>query len=694
MNSVMRCHNCFKHNLAGVIFFLLLITHGDMYGIMVGSDTAVAIEPFYAFQQTATNNMMLGFAATATVGFALATSNTCTWNAFFPTGSTIYLNGGTLNLSEDIIFSSNASIYNSGTINANNRAIIFENESSSTIPKNTTALSFINSQNAVGAVYSVDWSSDNLYVAAGTVWQPSGYELRVYSFNGVALTLVADIHPTNPVPGNLYELAWSPMGGPPYYLAVATANDLRAFQFTPTSGLVQTGVYLNGPAFQAVSWHPSGNIIAAGVNISPYITVCSLSPTGSLSVIATYASGGIARGALSFDYTGSYLAAGISGSGTALQVLSWNVTTSTLSGAASVSFGSSVYSVAWSPDGTLLAVGLPNQLQIYSFNRTTPSLTQIPSYTVSGFSSYINSISWSPDGSFIAIGVSGNNVFQLFAVNRTAQQLSLLAQYSLASYPYQIKYSSNEAFIATADNFDNVSVFDFSLTNTMIFANAAIQISGDTYLKVPLIFQGTSVLDGHNCALYLGNTGSITVASGASLLLKNVNIYNVAGTNINCLDNTGTLSFYNVTWSQDSDVTFTQGQLAIVGSLVMTGNHRFIYESDQTSTIYDLGNWYFDNGMTFSYAPLHGENNLIAFQDNQSILYLYGTTLYASSTGLRFTDGCLKIEGQCQFISDATIEANGIWIGDGNPSDDVTLKILPESGIITGSGYVSYGNTY
>ncbi len=690
MNSVMRCHNCFR----AYFILLLLFSPINSLGYVVGSNTAMQIEPFYAFPQTATNNMMLGFASTVTAGFALAMSNTCTWNAFFPTGSTIYLNGGTLNLSEDLIVSSNASIYNSGTINANNRAIIFENELSSTIPINNSAgLSLINSQNALNVVYTVDWSSDNLYVAAGTAWQSTGSELRVYSFNGSAFTLAADIHPINPVPGNLYDLAWSSAGGPPYYLAVATANDLRAFQFTPTSGLVQTGIQYNGPAFHAVSWHPSGTIVAGGAFTLPYVAVFSLSTSGALSVISTYTSGGgVVSDALSFDYTGSYLAVGTNVSGQQLQLFSWNGTSLTL--ITSANTGGTVYGLTWSPDGTLIAIGLANQLQIYGFNRTTQSLTQIPSYTVSGFSSFINSISWSSDGNFIALTVYASDVFQLFAVNRTAQQLSLTASYTLSNAANQIKYSSNDAFIATGDNANNVSAFDFSLANTITFANAAIQISGDTYLNVPFIFQGTSVLDGHNCGLYLGSAGSITVASGASLLLKNVNIYNVARTNINCLDNTGTLSFYNVTWSQDADVTFTQGQLAIIGDLIMAGNHRFIYESDQVSTIYDLGMWYFDNGMTFSYAPLHGENNLISFQDNQSILYLNGTTLYAPSTGLRFTNGCLKIEGQCQFINTATSQANGIWIGDGTPADNVTLKILPESGIITGSGYVSYGNTY
>ena len=50
------------------------------------------------------------------------------------------------------------------------------------------------------------------------------------------------------------------------------------------------------------------------------------------------------------------------------------------------------------------------------------------------------------------------------------------------------------------------------------------------------------------------------------------------------------------------------------------------------------------------------------------------------------------IEGQCPFVSAATTQTNGIWIGNGNPADDIKVKVLPESGIITENGYVSYGN--
>ena len=136
-----------------------------------------------------------------------------------------------------------------------------------------------------------------------------------------------------------------------------------------------------------------------------------------------------------------------------------------------------------------------------------------------------------------------------------------------------------------------------------------------------------------------------------------------------------------------------QGQLAIIGDCTMTGTGAFIYSSSQTSTIFHGAQWYFDSGMTFSYFPQSGSNNLINFADSTAQLYLYETALYAQSAGLQLTQGTVTIDGLCPFYSYATTTSNGILIGDGSSSaNNVNLMILPESGIDAGSGYVVYQN--
>ena len=125
----------------------------------------------------------------------------------------------------------------------------------------------------------------------------------------------------------------------------------------------------------------------------------------------------------------------------------------------------------------------------------------------------------------------------------------------------------------------------------------------------------------------------------------------------------------------------------------MTGTGTFIYSSSQMSTIFHGAQWYFDRGMTFSYFPQNGANNLINFADSTAQLYLYETALYAQSNGLQLAKGTVTIDGFCPFYSYASTQSSGILIGDGltNPNN-VNLMVLPESGIDVGSGYVVYQN--
>ncbi len=673
------------------IFIILLIPHVDLHAVSYGSNTAVALESFVQFPQTDTNNLMLGFGTFAN-GFALASQNTtCTWNDFFSVGGPIFLNGGTLFLHEDLIFNASAQIGNAGTIYANNHAIILENEQTWTMPlaSNTFCPVYVTSPINNYVCRSIGWSYDDNYLLTKIT---TG--LFVFQFTGVTL-IGPEINYLGCVGGGVS--VWHPNQ---YYIALGNGQssyELQVGIFNPSAKTFTITTSVNEQStVNWVDWNASGTYLLESRVNQPTIKIYSFNATGSSLSLVTSKSGypvGTSNNA-AWNADNSYFA--IASTGTVgLSIYSFDGVN--INEVKSVTTALTPCCIDWSHTNSYIAVEFssgspnPNWLAIYQF--TPPAtLTMVSSYTA--LQSTSGPLAWSKDGTKLAAGYSPTNV-AVFSFNPVSAALTLIYSYPLQFVLNCCAWSHSSGYLSTGENNnDKITIFSACNQNNVTFNinNAALQFLSNTYLNAPLIFQGISVLDGHNCALYLGGTGSISVASGSSLLLKNITIYNVAGTNISCVDNTATLSCYNVTWSQDSDVTFTQGQLAIIGELIMTGSHRFIYESDQVSTIYDLGNWYFDNGMTFSYAPFHGENNLIAFQDNQSILYLYGTTLYVSSTGLRFTNGCLTIAGQCQFTSDATTETNGIWIGDGNPSDDVKLKILPESGIITGSGYVSYRN--
>lgn len=230
------------------------------------------------------------------------------------------------------------------------------------------------------------------------------------------------------------------------------------------------------------------------------------------------------------------------------------------------------------------------------------------------------------------------------------------------------------------------------LPGALYINNANITFNAFTQLQAPLYFTGVCTLDGQGYTMNLGS-GSINVTDGSSLLIQNMTIKGLSNSNIVCLDSQATVSFDQVTCQLSANYTFSQGQLALIGDTFMTGTYAFIYTTTKQSTIYSGATWYFDSGMTFSYIPASGATNLLNFQNSEATLYFYETSLYAPSTGLSLTKGTLTVQGNCPVYSDALSAANGIILGDGvTTSSDMSLNILPESGLQIVSGYLVNNN--
>jgi len=657
-----------------------------------GSITVPSREVFQSISGAPNN--ILGFAGMYN-GFMLAGATTAVnFKSYLPVGTTMILNGGTVSLATDLFLDSNLIIGSSGNFTGNNHTIEFAPHDQTILLPYVGQMNQLNSKNAGASARVVNWSPDGQYVAVGTVSQTgSNPELRIYSFNGLSLTLTASAH----FGQHIYDLAWNPVLNPPsYYLAVASYNALYAYKFTPPSTLVATSTLGTNTVWYAVAWHPLGNALATSrFDTTNQIMIFDFS-TGTLTAKTTYAfpsNLSMNTRALAFDHTGSYLAAGFYSNSYLLQVLSWNGTSLVSTTSASPSYG--VNTVAWSPDNSLIVIGLnggSNTLQAYRFNRNLNSLTLLPSY-LAGETVAVNSIDWSPDGRTLAVGNSGASNFglQLFAVNPAAQRLLMANEYPLAATTYEARWSPNGAYVATSDSASNVTIFNF-LPGAMTLSNANVVFNSPVQLRGPISFSGACIVDGNGYTLDL-NSNSISVAAGASLLFRNIVLENISGTNLQCLDSAATISFDNAVCILNNNMTFTLGQLAVIGDCTMTGTGIFIYQTNLQSTIFPSATWYFDRGMTFSYYPTGGSNNRINFADSTAQLYLYETALFAKSAGLQLTKGTVSIDGQCPFYSEATTSTGGIVFGDNLSSgNDVNLKIMPESIVDVRSGYVVYQN--
>ncbi|MFC1854876.1 WD40 repeat domain-containing protein, partial [Candidatus Dependentiae bacterium] len=185
-------------------------------------------------------------------------------------------------------------------------------------------------------VYSIDWHPDGTYLAlGGVVGNPDAYEVKVYSFNGSAFTLLTN---GKAVHGAwVYSVAWSPDGN---YLAVGgddgTGNyDVRVYDFTPGTQTIAVKTGCNkdhGGIVREIRWHPTGNFLAVG----------GTSGIGSYTVRV-----------YSFD-------------GTNLTELS----------GCNKDHGATVYGIDWTDDGNTLAVvgGLGTDSlygRLYTFNGST-----------------------------------------------------------------------------------------------------------------------------------------------------------------------------------------------------------------------------------------------------------------------------------------------------------------------------------
>jgi hypothetical protein len=226
----------------------------------------------------------------------------------------------------------------------------------------------------------------------------------------------------------------------------------------------------------------------------------------------------------------------------------------------------------------------------------------------------------------------------------------------------------------------------------MTINNTRVMCGSDISLNGTLQFGGNCVFDLQGKKIYC-SSGSIVAAAGASLLIKDGIVQGVHNGTLLCADSLATLSLSNVTIIQDANYSFTQGNLVILDSVVMTGSSRFVYQSSNPCTIASYSEWYFDSGMTFSYAPSSNSRDLIVMQDRSSVLSFNTTTLAATTTGLRLTKGTLRVDGTCQIVSDATVAAQAISLGDGtDASNDIAVQLLAESGFYVTSGFVVYNN--
>lgn len=110
-----------------IFFYVLLVFFfsSSTQCIIIGSETAVSVQPLASFPASDTDNTMLGFGWFKN-GFGLQDSTTtCTFNSVYPVSGSVDMGGGTLTLLQDLIFHNVTTLNGMGNIIGNNCALDF-----------------------------------------------------------------------------------------------------------------------------------------------------------------------------------------------------------------------------------------------------------------------------------------------------------------------------------------------------------------------------------------------------------------------------------------------------------------------------------------------------------------------------------------------------------------------------------------
>lgn len=689
--------NSFLHRVLRKICIFFVITIGaylffnsQACAVIVGSKTSASAQTFTIFPGTDSNNTILGYSRFED-GFMLEGATTsCTYEGYMPVSGTIHLNKGRLTLKRDLVLSGVSSFLTPGRIEANSFALElpkhlpdFNFPEFNGFTLNTTASYHLGTHAVAPDALSLDWAMNSDYIAVGMRSVPAR-ELRVLYFNGTTLTATVDAE----IGRDVSCVRWHPTKR---YLAAAlpagAGNEFIVYEHKVHNGTLATlsGAGSSGDG-RAVAWHPSGLFLVVGstdtlTRLQSY-PVSTAGVLGSVGTPSTLPTKSVCRNALSFSPGGNQIVVGVENDSTTnmSELLLYNFNGS-LTLSTSLDIGSHVFAVDWNPTGSYIAAGLAkgsNNIRIYDAS-TAGKIREVTTARVN--ESYaVNSVSWDKTGTYLAVGTAPKSVgspeFALYYFNKQNKTLSLLSSSETQDDIFSIRWSPSNAYIArehqpVTSGPHMVYVHGMASDPTpLVFKNGSIVCNSDVILKAPLHFIGTCKINGRGKRIVFQSNSGFVVRPGASVLFEDVQFQNVFPTSIRCLDDSGTVTLSNCSLYLTNDYTFSRGSILFKEDVTVAGTNKFNYTTRLTSTLATLSRLFFNNNMTFSYAPLRANRTLIKMTDATSRLLLDGCTLYSTRTGLTLSGGTLIIDNKVTISSEAKYDAESMQL-----SSDLNIVI-------------------
>lgn len=674
----------------------ICFTGQNISPLIVGSKTSPSSQAFTIFPSIDTNNTLLGF-STFEQGFMLEDSATsCTYNNYMPVSGVVDLRDAKLYLNKDFFLTNTFSQITSGQIFGNSYSFELPRSSSDfNLPtgscfhvKKLSSIAFSND------CTSVDWSINDDYVAGVALDSPD-YELKIAYFDGATLTLTLQEYQTR----DAYAVRWHPTKR---YLAMSRSsgfgNEIIVYEHKVHNGTLATisGASVSGNV-NAFAWHPSGSYLIAGTSLtSGEIITYSASSTGVLSAgAATNLSPdrAVSRNALSFAPGGNKLVAGVVNNATTgaaeLLVYSFN---GSLTLTTSAEVGYTVLGVDWSPTGSYIAAGLmggTTNLRIYDASSSVVLEVQSARQNISDA---LYSVQWDNTGTFLLVGMynTGSTSPKLetlvYKFDKAAKTLTPIYNEYTYDLIYAARWSRSNNYWARG-YYDQSAVDQMivqkstypglgSGTNAacpLIFDTTSLICNSDISVMAPVQFSGNCKVNGRGKRIYFKNGGSFLVRPNSNLMLEDLELKGIKGSNLSNLMSNGSITLRNCIINLAGDYTFSQGAILFQEDVVITGTNKFNYTSRQTSTIAPNAQLMFDMDVTFSYAPTIPNQNLLYMPDVNATLYLYGCTLHSTRTGLSLKNGTVLVDDSVTMSSEAKYPAESIRL-------DSNLNVVIKAG--------------
>lgn len=680
-----------------VLFILFLPS--TLNCIVFGSDTTPSRQASTtSFPNTDTDNEMRGFSIFEK-GFLLQDYTTrCTYNSLFPVSGNVTLCGGSLYLREDLTFENSLNFVSAGFIEGNSRSINFSKSLPTlTIPTgNLTAAAqgVVTTAAMTASATCVDWAPSGSYLVAGTA--NGSTDLVVYYFDGATLTSTLSASWAS---GNTNSVRWNKAY--PLYFAMAksqtTGNEIRVYRHRVYNGTLTevSGVSLATNNGLCAAWHPSGLRLVLG-NSTNANELIVYSFTVATEAIASVSTTDIASNqdpspdAMDFAPGGNYLAVGLASSGTnpTLMIYSFNGTTLTLT--SSVNTGATVTALDWSPTGTYVAVGMSGtteRLRVYKHDPVGATILEIQTPRA-GEATTVNGIAWNSDGTALASGTSNgaSSKVNLYTFDKATESLSLFNSALQTSALNTTRWSPSDLYLATGNAAASgvVTIYG-STSDPLVFSNAVLTLGTSVNISGTWKFRGACKVVGQDSRLTFKRTNSgIVLAPGAKVMFDNVELFGLRDFNLQCMDNKATITFKNSTLVLANDFTFSTGSFYVQSDVLVTGGKKFIYTSKPTSTIGSNATLYFDQGTTFSYAPLRANKDLLYMPDVSAALYLDGATLFSTVTGLRLSNGSLYVDNKVTMSTQARNSGEAMVL-----SQSLGVNILSDA-VLDFYGFIRY----